>query len=164
VTPHIFGIPTRTLRASFCIVIVTTRNVPGHIHTLMTFPYSINRGAVLPPLLPIQLLRVAHPLWRKITQNFLCGQNDPPIPCHSWIPLQASYPATSHGLAFLASRIIFLLTYWYPSVTLCPHSFSKVSTRSVLGSCFPVPSILRILHAPQYSPLLDRLSRHIPQG
>ena len=155
-TPHIFGIQTRTLHASFYTVIVTTRSVPSHIHTLMTLPYSINRAAALPPLSPIQLLRVAHPLWRRIIQNFLCGHNDPPIPCHSWIQPQASYLETQSQLRFSrqphhlsSDPLVFL-------VTLYPHSPSKVSTRRVLGALL---LFLRTLYAPQYSPSLTALAK-----
>jgi hypothetical protein len=157
-TPHIFGIPTRTPHAAFCTVIVTTRSVPGHIHTSMTLPCSINREAVPQPLSPIQLLRVVHPLWRRITQNFLCTQNDPPIPCHSWIQPQASYlrltfsPAHHLSSDPLVSLVIFL-----------PTQFLKSITKRGFGACFPCPFIFTNPSRPSISPSLDRLSHNIPQ-
>jgi hypothetical protein len=141
-------------------VIATTRNVPGHIHTSMTLLCSINREAVPQPLSPIQLLRVVHPLWWRIIQNFLCIQSDPPIPCHSWIQPQASYPE-SH---FLASHIIFRLTHRYPWPFFTHAVSQKVSTKRGFGACFPCPFILRIRHAPHYSPSLNRLGHNILQA
>jgi hypothetical protein len=145
-TPHIFGTPTRTLHAAFSTVIATTRNVPGHIHTSMTLPCFINREAVPQPLSPIQLLRVVHPLWRRIIQKFLCIQSDPPIPCHSWIQPQASYPETH----FLASHIIFRLTHWYPFFT---HTVSQKYQQKGALELVSRPFIFTNPSRPSISPL-----------